>query len=77
MIRAVSASHARYAIFPVQDLLGLGSQARINIPATCGSHNWSWRLCGQALLDGELARRFRRLNELYGRVDFTLLGRHD
>jgi 4-alpha-glucanotransferase len=71
MIRAVSASHARYAIFPLQDLLGLGSEARINIPATCGNHNWSWRLGGnvQTALDAELARRFRRLNELYGRTN--------
>jgi 4-alpha-glucanotransferase len=73
MIRAVSASHARYAIFPLQDLLGLGNESRINIPATCGSHNWSWRLGGSvsAALDGELARRFRRLNELYGRSRYS------
>jgi 4-alpha-glucanotransferase len=69
MIRAVSASHAQYAIFPLQDILGLGSDARINVPATCGNHNWSWRLCGMAVLDAELARRFRRLNELYGRLN--------
>ncbi|MDR0403844.1 MAG: 4-alpha-glucanotransferase [Treponema sp.] len=70
MIRAVSASHARYAIFPLQDILGLGSEARINIPATCGSHNWSWRLGGpvREILDADIARRFRRLNELYGRI---------
>jgi 4-alpha-glucanotransferase len=44
MIRAVMASRAEYAIFPLQDLLGLGSEARMNTPATCGPQNWSWRL---------------------------------
>jgi 4-alpha-glucanotransferase len=73
MIRAVSASRARYAIFPLQDLLGLGSETRINIPATCGSHNWSWRLGGpvSAVLDVDLAQRFRRLAELYGRINIS------
>jgi 4-alpha-glucanotransferase len=44
MIRAVMASRAEYAIFPFQDLLGLGAEARMNTPATCGPENWSWRL---------------------------------
>jgi 4-alpha-glucanotransferase len=44
MIRAVFASHAKYAIVPMQDLLFLGSEARMNIPSTCGAHNWSWRM---------------------------------
>ncbi|MDR0586210.1 MAG: 4-alpha-glucanotransferase, partial [Treponema sp.] len=69
MIRAVSASHARYAIFPLQDILGLGNESRINVPATCGNHNWSWRLGGSvsAVLGAGLARRLWRGNELYGR----------
>jgi 4-alpha-glucanotransferase len=73
MIRAVSTSCARYAIFPLQDLLGTGSETRINIPATCGSHNWSWRLGGpvSAVLDVDLARRFRRIAELYGRINMN------
>jgi 4-alpha-glucanotransferase len=100
MIRAVMASHAEYAIFPLQDLLGLGSESRMNTPATCGSHNWSWRLSPQAGTGGEagstqklgtegeagstqkldtggeagsiqrlaeIAIKFRRMAELYGR----------
>jgi 4-alpha-glucanotransferase len=41
-IRAVLASVADTAIVPVQDLLGLGSEARMNRPGTIG-HNWRWR----------------------------------
>ncbi len=44
MMRAVIASHAKYAIFPMQDVLDKGSEARMNIPSTCGTHNWSWRM---------------------------------
>ncbi|MDR1144431.1 MAG: 4-alpha-glucanotransferase [Spirochaetaceae bacterium] len=73
MIRAVMASHAEYAIFPLQDLLGLGAEARMNTPATCGPENWSWRLTENrfsALNAGTGAspvRRFRDLAALYGR----------
>jgi 4-alpha-glucanotransferase len=65
MIRSVVASHAKYAIFPLQDLLGLGAEARINTPATCNNKNWSWRLW--ELPPPELARRFASLLSLYGR----------
>ncbi|MDR2313890.1 MAG: 4-alpha-glucanotransferase [Spirochaetaceae bacterium] len=64
MIRSIMASHAQYAIFPMQDLLGLGSEARMNTPATCGGGNWSWRL-GNSKAD--LAPRFAALASLYGR----------
>ncbi|MDR1507653.1 MAG: 4-alpha-glucanotransferase [Treponema sp.] len=69
MIRAVAASYAKYAIFPLQDILGLGTGARMNIPATCGSYNWSWRLPGKLPegLDAEAASRFKRIMTLYGR----------
>jgi 4-alpha-glucanotransferase len=42
-IRAALASVADTAIVPAQDLLGLGSEARMNRPATIGG-NWRWRL---------------------------------
>ncbi|MDR1307160.1 MAG: 4-alpha-glucanotransferase [Treponema sp.] len=72
MIRAVMASHAEYAIFPLQDLLGLGAEARMNTPATCGRENWSWRLTESRFSalgagTGSPARRFRDLTTLYGR----------
>ncbi|MDR2211663.1 MAG: 4-alpha-glucanotransferase [Spirochaetaceae bacterium] len=64
MIRALMASHAEYAIFPMQDLLGLGSEARINTPGTCGRENWSWRL---GTIKAGTAPRFASLVSLYGR----------
>jgi len=65
-IRAVSASVADTAVVPLQDLLGLGTEARMNLPnSTTG--NWSWRVKADALND-ELAKRLRDLTALYGRV---------
>ena len=43
MIRLALESKARLAIFPMQDILGLGRDARMNTPGT-GSGNWRWRL---------------------------------
>jgi len=34
---------ARWYIAPLQDVLGLGTEARMNVPSTVGPHNWSWR----------------------------------
>ena len=48
MIRAVLASVANVAIMPVQDLLGLGSEARMNRPGTAEG-NWAFRLAPGAL----------------------------
>jgi 4-alpha-glucanotransferase len=65
LVRATLASVAQLAILPVQDLLALGSEARFNVPGTAQG-NWQWRLAAGAL-DESLARRYRILNELYGR----------
>ncbi len=43
MIRTAFATRSKIAIAPVQDYLGLGSEARFNIPGT-SSNNWRWRL---------------------------------
>jgi 4-alpha-glucanotransferase len=43
MIRAAFSTDARLAIAPMQDFLGLGSEARFNIPGT-SSNNWRWRV---------------------------------
>ena len=64
-IRAVMASVANTAIVPLQDLLGLGTEARMNLPNTT-SGNWSWRFAGDALTD-DLADRLKSLTRLYGR----------
>ncbi len=44
MIRAASNSVAAMAVFPMQDVLGLGSAQRMNTPGTMGDANWTWRL---------------------------------
>jgi 4-alpha-glucanotransferase len=65
-IRAVMASVADTAIVPVQDLLGLGSEARMNRPGTA-SGNWRWRLTpGQITQD--VMRRLAEMAETYERV---------
>ena len=37
-------SKAQYAIVPMGDILGLGSQGHLNTPGTVGSPNWEWRM---------------------------------
>lgn len=44
-------SDANLVVVSVQDLLGLGEEARLNTPGTCGTSNWSWRLADMAELD--------------------------
>jgi 4-alpha-glucanotransferase len=66
MIRLAMASVGRTVIVPMQDLLGLGEEARMNRPSVARG-NWQWRLApGEASPD--LARRLRQMTETYGRV---------
>ncbi len=58
MIRAAWASPADLAVIQAQDLLGLGSEARMNTPSTLGG-NWQWRALPGAF-PPRLARRLRR-----------------
>jgi 4-alpha-glucanotransferase len=64
-IRLAMASVARWAVVPLQDVLGLGTEARMNRPAS-GSGNWRWRVHGEAFAP-ERAARLRALAGLYGR----------
>jgi 4-alpha-glucanotransferase len=66
MIRAVLSSVADTAIIPLQDLLGLGSEARFNTPGR-SEGNWGWRF-GWPQLTSELGQRLRRLTELSRRL---------
>ncbi|HEY2963770.1 MAG TPA: 4-alpha-glucanotransferase [Pyrinomonadaceae bacterium] len=65
-IRAVFASVANTAIVPLQDVLGLGTEARMNLPNSTEG-NWSWRYSAGALTD-EIAGRLKKLTTLYGRL---------
>lgn len=64
-IRAVWASVADRAIAPLQDVLGLGSEARMNLPNSTQG-NWSWRF-ESGVLTAQTAERLKELNRLYGR----------
>ena len=66
LVRAALISQALLAVLPVQDLLGLGSEARINTPGTVGGSNWRWQLPHGALTP-ELAREWARLISSCGR----------
>ena len=66
LIRALFASVANTAIIPLQDVLGLGTEARMNLPNSTEG-NWSWRV-KQGALTSELADRLQSLTALYGRV---------
>ena len=65
MIRAVEASAADTAVVPLQDVLGLGSTARMNRPSTLGG-NWTWRARDEDLRP-EHAERLAELVRLYDR----------
>jgi 4-alpha-glucanotransferase len=65
LIRAAWASPAVLALAPMQDILSLGSEARMNYPSRLGG-NWQWRMPGDAL-DEPLQERLKELNRLYQR----------
>jgi 4-alpha-glucanotransferase len=66
LIRATLGSVGRLAVIPVQDLLRLGSEARLNTPGTAVG-NWSWKL-PPGLLTPQLARECHLLNKVFGRA---------
>ena len=65
-VRLAMMSIANMAIFPLQDILGLGEEARMNRPAI-KEGNWKWRL-SPAQLTLSLARRLLKMTEIYGRA---------
>jgi len=66
LCRLALSSVSRLAVFPMQDLLALGSEARMNVPGTV-SGNWSWQM-KESQATPELALKWRALNALYGRL---------
>jgi 4-alpha-glucanotransferase len=65
-IRLAFGSVANMAVVPMQDVLGLGNEARMNFPSIA-SGNWQWRLV-PGLLTDEVMVRLRRLTKVYGRA---------
>ncbi len=57
---------SRLAIAPLQDVLGLGADARVNFPGTMGDQNWSWRVRSGAL-NAEVAHHLKRITHIYRR----------
>jgi 4-alpha-glucanotransferase len=66
LIRLAMISVAKTVILPVQDLLGLGMEARLNTPGT-ESGNWRWRL-SEGQLTPEVADRLRMMTRVYNRA---------
>lgn len=67
MMRAAWSSVADMAIVPMQDILGLGSEARINTPSTLGN-NWKWRATPEQI-DAKVAKKLYHYMQMYGRVN--------
>lgn len=64
-IETALSSIARYAIFPIQDILSVGSEGRMNTPST-SQGNWSFRFQKAALSD-KIAEELKKLTQFYGR----------
>lgn len=65
LIRLAMASVAKAAILPMQDLLGLGTEARMNRPAK-NKGNWLWRM-RKGKITAAMANDLKRMVEIYGR----------
>jgi 4-alpha-glucanotransferase len=72
MIRAASNSVSQMAVFPLQDILGLPTEHRMNLPGTLGTGNWSWRF-GWPMLGHEPARILGVITAVSGRGPISLL----
>ncbi|MCP4992463.1 MAG: 4-alpha-glucanotransferase [Gammaproteobacteria bacterium] len=66
LIRMALASCSHLAILPMQDILGLDGDHRMNTPGTT-EDNWSWRFNWE-MVEGDLADRMRRRIKMYGRL---------
>lgn len=64
-LRTCLGTIATYAIFPLQDVLGIGEEGRINTPGV-GTNNWAWRYKEHALSEG-LAEGLAKITRIYGR----------
>lgn len=65
-VRYAMMSVANTAIIPMQDILGLGEEGRMNIPSVCNG-NWRWRLMSEQITS-LLKERLSEMTEIYGRA---------
>jgi len=65
-IRKIWSSKAFLTIVPIQDLLGLSSEARMNTPGTILSNNWTWKLSDEQFYC-VIAKSMQEFNKKYGR----------
>jgi 4-alpha-glucanotransferase len=66
MIRLAMMSVAKMVIIPMQDVLGLGETARMNLPATIEG-NWGWRLRAEQITPA-LVKKLAEMTQIYGRA---------
>jgi 4-alpha-glucanotransferase len=66
VMRLAWGSVARWALAPLQDVLGMGSEVRMNTPGTDSLKNWSFRFRKEALTD-EACERLASITRIYGR----------
>jgi 4-alpha-glucanotransferase len=69
LLRLGMASVARWCIVPLQDVLGLGAEGRMNAPGEA-EHNWEWR-CQPEALTPDLAAKLATLTRTYSRAHQT------
>ena len=67
MIRTAMASVSDLCITPMQDLMDLDGDARMNFPGTQTDANWTWR-SDESCMDAKLAEKLYRMTKLYGRL---------
>lgn len=64
-IRLAMSSIAKYAVFPMQDVLRLGSEARMNVPGVLGA-NWAWRFEKEDIQEWQ-AIELKKMTQLFNR----------
>ena len=67
MIRLTFQAPSLIAVIPMQDWLGLGSEARFNTPSTVGGSNWCWRMDGKEM-NTELASKIAKITTIFRRA---------
>jgi len=66
LVRLVMMSVANMVVIPMQDILGLGEESRMNFPST-SENNWEWRLLPEQITS-ELIRELTEITIIYGRA---------